>query len=339
MDFADIKKEFDATNDAYFKELQAEYGEDEMERYSNLFKSKEEIEEEIEEIKEILWSFDTHNAEIFSQQISDIDDREQMLEIVKALNNVKSLYNLIRLHGHYELLEKIDFRQLNRLYIEASNHLALINTKEALENNIDATNLLNVALEDVIFRFVKISEEELILADQLKSTLRKTREAMAGNIDKRPCLYHPVRRVGASFQKQKLTEISQSEMKANIEALSRIYEKIKELNRKDALLRAKYEYDAKFARVHKRIKERSDISERESKIHTALMDVKHQADEQILDNTRILENESYFEALMLKLVINQLKNKNKVPLNADSSKYINNLIVQEYIREFEGKTA
>ncbi len=46
VDFADIRKEFDATNKAYFEELQAELG-DEMKTYSNLFKSKEEIEEEI----------------------------------------------------------------------------------------------------------------------------------------------------------------------------------------------------------------------------------------------------------------------------------------------------
>ena len=42
VDFADIRKEFDATNKAYFEELQAELG-DEMEHYSHLFKSAEEI--------------------------------------------------------------------------------------------------------------------------------------------------------------------------------------------------------------------------------------------------------------------------------------------------------
>src|SRR5690606_17505784 len=64
VDFADIRAEFDATNKAYFDELQAELG-DEMELYSNLFKSKEEIEEEIADIKEILFHFDTNNAELF----------------------------------------------------------------------------------------------------------------------------------------------------------------------------------------------------------------------------------------------------------------------------------
>jgi hypothetical protein len=183
VDFADIRAEFDATNKAYFDELQAEHGA-EMD-FSTLFLSKEEIEEEISEIKEILFHYDTENAELFSQQISQIQDRNIVLKIKKALGNAKSLYNLIRLFGHFDLLEKVDFKKLSQLYREAENHLALLNTKEALENNIDNTNLLNVALEDVLFHFTKISEEELVLADELKDTLRKTRETLASNFDKK----------------------------------------------------------------------------------------------------------------------------------------------------------
>jgi type I restriction enzyme R subunit len=173
VDFADIRKEFDATNKAYFDELQDELG-DEMEHYSNLFKSKEEIEQEIEQIKDVLFRFDTTNAETFSQQISQIQDREQVQAIKKALGDTKSLYNLIRLFGHYEILEKLDFHKLGQLYREVSNHLDMINLKENLENDADTSNILNVALEDVLFMFTKVSEEELVLADKLKNTLRQT---------------------------------------------------------------------------------------------------------------------------------------------------------------------
>ncbi|MCH2038123.1 MAG: DEAD/DEAH box helicase family protein, partial [Rickettsiales bacterium] len=182
VDFADIRKEFDAANKAYFDEPQDELG-DETEHYSNLFKSKEEIEQEIEQIKDVLFRFDTTNAETFSQQISQIQDREQVQAIKKALGDTKSLYNLIRLFGHYEILEKLDFHKLGQLYREVSNHLDMINLKESLENDADTSNLLNVALEDVLFMFTKVSEEELILADKLKNTLRQTREALASNFD------------------------------------------------------------------------------------------------------------------------------------------------------------
>ncbi|MGU5767080.1 type I restriction endonuclease subunit R [Aeromonas allosaccharophila] len=182
VDFADIRKEFDATNRAYFDELQAELG-DEMEHYSNLFKSQEEIAQEIDHIKDVLFRFNTENAEIFADQVSQIQDRETVLALKKVLENAKSLYNLIRLQGDYELLEQLDFAKLNTLYRETCNHLDMLNLKESIENGSDTTNLLNVALEDVIFRFIKVGEEELVLADQLKNTLRQTREALASNFD------------------------------------------------------------------------------------------------------------------------------------------------------------
>jgi len=337
VDFADIKAEFDATNKAYFDELQAELG-DEMEFYSDLFKSKEEIEQEIAEIKDVLFYFDTTNAELFSQQITQIQDREKVLLIKKALGNAKSLYNLIRLFGHFDLLAKIDFKKLAQLYRETENHLALLNTQEALKNNIDNTNLLNVALEDILFHFTKISEEELILADELKDTLRKTRETLASNFDKKDpefvSLYEELKRL---FNKKNLDEITQDEMKQNIGALSKIYEKIKELNRQNNLLKDKYNSDPKYARIHKRLLEKGTLSEKESQIFEALKSVKQEADMQVLQNTRLLDNESYFTTQMMRLVIDQFKNKNNINLNTESSKYINNLVVNEYINEFYGR--
>ena len=55
-----------------------------------------------------------------------------MLEVTKALNNAKSLYNLIRLSGNYDLLEKLDFRKLTMLSRRAQERLSIINTKEVL---------------------------------------------------------------------------------------------------------------------------------------------------------------------------------------------------------------
>ncbi len=81
-------------------------------------------------------------------------------------------------YGHFDLLEKVDFKKLNQLYNETAQHLDLLNLKESVQNNVDTTNLLNVALENVLFMFRKVSEEEMVIADQLKDMLRKTREAL-----------------------------------------------------------------------------------------------------------------------------------------------------------------
>jgi len=338
VDFADIRKEFDATNKAYFKELQEELG-DEMGTYSNLFKSKEEIEKDIENIKETLFHYDLSNAEIFSRQISEIEDRKKVLEIKKALENARNLYNLLRLYGHSELLEKFDFQKLSGLLNETSRHLDMLNLKDAVKNNVDTTNLLNVALENILFMFKKISEEEMIIADQLKDILKKTREALGGNFDQNDpvfvSLYDELKRL---FDKKNLDEISQEEMKKNINALQVIYNKVTELNRKNNLLKAKYENDAKYTRVHKRILENGNISKKESAICEILMDIKKQTDEKVMNNSKLLENEGYFSSLLMPLVVGGFE-KMKIDLEPDSARFINVCIAKEYINEYRGVVA
>lgn len=335
VDFADIRKEFDATNKAYFDELQLELG-NEMQTYSNLFKSKEEIEQEMKDIKEKLFHYNLLNAEIFSQQISQLEDRQKVLEIKNALENAKNLYNLIRLYGHFELLEKIDFKKLTVLYNEASRHLELLNLKESIQNNVDTTNLLNIALENVVFLFRKVSEEEMVIADQLKDMLRKTREALGNNFDQADpdfiSLYDELKRL---FDKKNLDEISQQDMRDNIGSLQMILDKVSELNRKNNLLKAKYENDTKYARLHKRIVERGNISKRESEICETLLEIKKQADEKVLINTMLLDNESYFNNLLIQMVIGNF-NKTDIKLEPDSAKFINNCLAKEYINEYQG---
>lgn len=335
VDFADIRKEFEATNRAYFEELQAELG-DEMKTYSNLFKSKEEIDQEISDIKDKLFHYDLTNAEIFSQQISQIEDRTKVLEIKKALESARNLYNVIRLFGHYELLERVDFKKLNQLYNETARHLDLLNLKEIIQNSVDTTNLLNVALENVIFMFRKVSEEEMIIADQLKDMLRKAREALANNFDKKDLrfvsLYDELKRL---FDKKNLDEISQEEMRQNIASLQQIFDKVTELNRKNNLLKAKYENDEKYARIHKRILEKGSISKRESDICDALLGIKMQVDEKILSNTKILDNESYFNGMLFPMTISSFEKIN-IELDPDSSEFINACVAKEYMNEYEG---
>ncbi len=335
VDFADISSEFDKTNKAYFEELQGELG-DEMQYYTNLFKSREEIEAEIKDIKEKLFHYNLNNAEIFSQQITQIEDRDKVLAIKKALESAKNLYNLIRLYGHFDLLAKVDFKRLNQMYNESARHLDLLNMKNAIQNNVDTTNLLNVALENVLFMFRKVSEDEMVIADRLKDILRKTREALGGNFDQKDpeftSLYDELKRL---FDKKNLDEITQEDMKKNIGSLQQIFDKVTELNRKNNLLKAKYESDSKYARVHKRILERGNISKRESEICDTLMDIKTQVDDKVLMNRQMLNNESYFDKLMIQMVINSFE-KNKVGLDPDSAKYINSCLVKEYMNEYQG---
>jgi type I restriction enzyme R subunit len=339
VDFADIQREFDKTNRAYFDELQSELG-DEMQHYSQLFKNAEEITAEIQQIKDVLFKYDTQNAEVFSQQITQINDRKEMLEIVKVLNNVRDLYNIIRLTGNYEMLKKLDFPKLAELSRVANDRLTIINTKEALESNVDTTNLLNIALEEVIFAFVKVKEEEMVLADKLKDILQKTRISLGGNFDpKDPMFVSLKEELERLFKKKHLNEVSKEEMESNIKELNKIFNASKELERKNQLLKAKYDNDAKYARLHKRLMEKNPLTDSESKLCEALQSLKKEVDSHILQNSKMMENESFVERMMVKMVIEQLKNKHKLPLNAEQAKVINGFMVKEYMNEFYGRVA
>lgn len=334
VDFADIRKEFAETNKAYFDELQSELG-DELQTYSQMFMSREEIEQEIRDIKEKLFLYDLGNAENFSTEISNIQDRKEVLAIKKALESARNIYNLIRLHGHFDLLEKVDFKQMGKLLDETTRHLDLMNLREALQNNVDTTNLLNAALENAVFMFWKKSEEELRLADELKDALRKTRETFNNNFDPQDAqfvnLYDELKRL---FQKGNLDEVTQEEMKQNIGALEKIHEKILELNRTNNLLRAKYESDAKYARIHKRILERGGVTQRETDLQEALMEVKRAMDEKVMQNDNLMNADGFFTQLMQKSVIEAF---GKIAqLNAETARFINSLLVKEYMGEFQG---
>ena len=66
------------------------------------------------------------------------------------------------------------------------------------------------------------------------------------------------------------------------------------------------------------------------------MHIKELADLQVLKNTKILDNEDYFDKEMIKMVIDAFKKNQKLPLSAEALKYINALVVKEYMNEFNG---
>jgi hypothetical protein len=52
-----------------------------------------------------------------------------------------------------------------------------------------------------------------------------------------------------------------------------------------------------------------------------------------------MNHDDYFYGEMIRLVIDQFKNKRGFPLNAETSKFINQLVVNEYRREYQGMAA
>jgi type I restriction enzyme, R subunit len=336
VDFADIQTEFDKANRDYYDELTEELG-DEIEHYSSLFKSEAEIRAEVEAIREALFAFSLEDAELFSQQIGQIQDRQQLLAIVRALTSARELYNLIRLGGHEQLAGLLDFRKLRTLHIEAQNALAALNLKNQLENAHDTSGLLNQALEDVIFKFEKVGESELKLADELKDVLRRTRETLAATNDPQDPAWIKLRQeLERLFKAKKLSEVSQEEMHANISALREIERGAHELNRGDANLAARYSGDTKLMRVHKRLLESHKLGDSQTHLHAALNAVKQATDRAVLGNRQLLGTPDYFEKQLMPIVVRSFRDAQPPGPDASTCRLINQLLASEYLNESQG---
>ena len=335
VDFADISKAFDRTNKLYFDELQDQLG-DEMEMYSYLFKTEEEIQQEIKEIKETLFHYDTQNRELFSQQIAQITDKSKLTQLIKALRTAKELKNIIAVNG-YEALDGIaDFEIWNRLLIEAQGRLDNLNFVESIGNEEASKNLLNTALEDIIFQFIKVDESELVLADEFKYILRKARESLQNNFDQFDPQFVSLRQeLERIFKKKNLSEINQSDMIENMHLLQKLYDQAKELNRKNALLKAKYENDEKYSRIHKRLSEKGDLNAKEMQLHKALMQVKQQVDDKLEGQEDLIKNEAFFKRYLLQLVVQEFKKKEQIEMDQTMKNNISNLIANEYLQQFQ----
>jgi len=337
VDFADIQAAFDRANKDYYDELTAELG-DEIQHYSNLFKNIDEIRADIEAIREALFHFSLDDAELFSQQVGRIEERQTLLAIVKALATARELYNLIRLGGHDELKDLLDFDKLRLLHTEAQNALAALNLKQQVEQAHDTSSLLNQALEDVVFRFEKIGEAELKLADELKDILRRTRETLGGTQDpadpKWIALKEELERL---FKAKKLSEVGQEEMQANIAALSNIERRARALDYDNSNLQARYKGDAKLMRVHKRLLESRRIGDNQTRVHAALSGIKSEVDDAVLGNHALLGNPAFFERQVMPIVIRNFRNISPPEPDADTRRLIQQLLVSEYINESQGR--
>ncbi len=337
VDFADISKAFDRTNQLYFQELQDELG-DEMEMYSHLFKSENEIKEEIEQIKETLFHYNTENKEIFSQQIEQLNDKKKLLELIKALRTAKELKNIIAINGYEGFGELVDFDVLNRLLIETQARLESLNFVENLNNESENQNILNAALEEIIFKFIKVGEEELKLADEYKDQLRKTREALQFNFDQQdPHFVSLKEELERIFKKKNLSETMQVDMVENMQLLRQIHDKAKELNRENNLLKAKYENDERYARIHKRLQEKPQLSVKEMQLHRALMQVKKEVDDKLAGQEDFMKNEALFDRYITKLIAEQFVIQEKIKLDTTARQDISTLVANEYLQAYHNR--
>lgn len=332
VDFADIRSEFDKTNQAYFKELQAELG-DEFERYRDIFKSQEEIEQDIRTIQDKLFMYATDNAELFSQQITALDDKQELLALRQALDTYKELINIMQLFGYEELAQKFTMENLHALSTEVNNRIAIVNLKQNIRDGEDVSGLLNLALDQIEFHFRKVSESELVIADQFQDILEKTRQELERNLDtKDPEYISLLEELKRIFKKKNIEELTADEMKQNIQELERIRKAAAQQNLRDQMLCAKYKNDVKYMRTHKRIKANPPPIGSDPVIFDVLIGIKVAVDQKVLKNQRMMDNHKYFSSEIMPEIIQSCRS-NGVQPTASQVKFMESCISSEYFAE------
>lgn len=333
VDFANIKDEFDKTNKAYFDELQSELG-DEAQNYSNIFKSKEDIEKDLNDVKNQLFLYDTSNVVSFINQISEIDDKKQLLNLRQALENYKAMYNLIRLYGYEDLYTHFNVENAIKCLNEVNNRISIINLKNSIDSSEDMSQILNMALDQIDFQFRKIKEEELIIADAFRDTLEKTRREIVDRCldPKDPEYISLLDELKRVFKKKNIEELTADEMKQMMGDLNALKKKAEKRNLADRMLAVKYSGDVKYMRTHKRIMNSPPPITDAVTIHRILMTVKSKADDQIAHNENILDNEEYFIKSLQPIILRACMGE-KVKLDKPQLMFIDNCLSKEYILE------
>ncbi len=339
VDFADISEEFDITNKAYFDELNKEYdtsstGEDANGVFGSLFMSESEINRFIEDSKIILTDYSTDNKELFSQQINGLQ-KIQLYELRKALETTRELFNIARLLGHTEALEKIDIKLISSLLNEVNNRLQLLNLENAM-NEVTSKELLNLAIENVVFNFVKVGQEELqMLANDLQEEARKVRNLLDEINEPKDIdwlsLYEDFKELLA---RNKIDESNFTNEKAKFVSLEleKLFKKVQELNQIYFTLRSKFNGDRKFARIYKEFESSGKVSQK-IWLFDILKLVKVDLDDKLKLNENIIRNKTFFSQLVSQVILDKFEDQQK---NADFKivKDLSYMTTNEYLNEY-----
>lgn len=339
VDFADISEEFDVTNKAYFEELNKEYGttstgEEPNDVFGSLFMSEHEINRSIEETKIILSDYSTDNKELFSQQITGLP-KIRLSEVRKALETLRELFNIARLLGHTEALEKIDIILISPLLSEVNNRLQLLNLESAM-NEVNSKELLNLAVENVVFNFIKVGEEELqMLANDLQDKARKVRILLDEINEPKDIdwlsLYEDFKEL---LTRNKIDESNFTNEKAKFISLefNKLLNRVQELNQIYFTLRSKFNGDRKFARIYKEFERSGKVSQK-IWLFDILKLVKVDLDDKLQLNQNIIRNKGFFSQLVSQVILNKFEDHQK---NADFKivKDLSYMTTNEYLNEY-----
>lgn len=238
---------------------------------------------------------------------------------------------------------------------EVEHHITVINQKEAFSADAETAILVNEAMQDIEFTFSKIGEEELKLISggrELQDKWRDTIRAFIDNIDQDDPEFISLREAFTQrFKEHGFVIDSVAKFNEETAALDKIIAKLKDIQRSNRALLSKYNGDAKFARIHKRIREIN--SERKAtdrkpiftfsdhEISVILNMIKEDVDQRVYDKNDILKKDAYFEQTVLHIIANMLSHFPQISEKASLEDYlfVRNGIARQYLNQYNATYA
>lgn len=347
VDFVNIKENFDATNDRYLRELNRtsdESGEPHTENIANdILVSKEDVEAKIKEVKSVLFNFTTENMEEFRKEIDEIENKDSLYELRNVLSDAKAIINQVRSFGDEETKKKLASLPLGTiptLITEVTHRIERINLFENTEHKADVSGIINVALSELEFEFKKgIPEELRIIVNDIRERCERVQAEFEANFDTKEDKYVILAdEFREYFRKKGFVPQTTEEAKASIRYMDEVMKKIREINRRNNVLKRKYKGDERFVRIHKRIEEQNQkrerpiISSQEYEIAENLAKMKDEIDRRLFLDINILDNVPAFQQDVLAIIGKELLSMN-IRAELKDRKYINNLITTEYLQQ------
>ena len=356
IDFADIKRNFAETNEAYLRELNrfndpTEVGEDNVtDTFMQVIEDRDALISQMREVRQVLFEYTTDNVEEFSSEISTIEDKQQLLKLKKVLIAARDCCNIVRTFGDEELktaFARLEFTRLPDMIREVQRHIDTINQKEAFSSDDTTRQLVNDAMQDITFNFSKIGEEEMQLISggvELQEKWQRAIRAFTQNIDQEDPEFVTLREAFMQrFKEHGFVVDTIDEFNEHSRALDEILKKLAELQKRNKALMRKYNDDPKFARVHKRVKEENArrkaaglapiVSDYDEDIMDVLRSIKADVDQRVYDRNDILKKDAYFEQTVMtqvKIGMDRLSLKS----SRDDRLFIQSRITSQYLSQY-----
>jgi type I restriction enzyme R subunit len=365
IDFADIKRNFEETNEAYLQELNRFNDIDETgngngnatDTFTQVIEDKEEILSQMKQIRQTLFNYSYDNAEEFSSEISTEEDKTVLIDLRKALIAAKNMANIVRTFGDDDMKEKfakLEIAKLPELLSEVQHRIDIINQKEAFGANEETKSLINEAMMDIEFNFSKIGQEEMKLiagGAELKEKWQRTITSFTQNFDQEDPEFISLREAFMKrFREHGFVVDTIAKFNEETKALDEIIQRLHELQKRNNALVKKYKGDVKFARVHKRIREINQerkeqgrkpmFSFLDDEIMAILNTIKDDIDAKVYDRNDILKKDAYFGRTVTMLINNCLYQQfPQIQPDMDDYKFIQSRISQQYINQYNATYA